>query len=138
MTLYTALNRDKTRTFHKSPIATRHPWRSSTAIPDRRRPCLPRPANNELGALAYAILIVEGTPVSEETREAISSARTLAFDSQILVFEKEYQSLPSDLRTAFEQLDYFKEPFDDVLLRQNQRASRAKTSTTGTGLAHRI
>lgn len=79
---------------------------------------------NELGALAYTLLIMEGMPVSEETQEAISSVRTLAFDPQILVFEKEYRSLPSDLRASFEQLDYFKEPFDDVLLRQTQRASR--------------
>lgn len=75
----------------------------------------------ELNALAYAILLVEDAALAEETSEAVSAIRSLAFDPQILVFEREYQNLPESMRVTLEALDYFKEPFDDIALRRSQQ-----------------
>ena len=75
----------------------------------------------ELNALAYAILLVEDAALAEETSEAVSAIRSLAFNPQMLVFEREYQNLPENMRATLEALDYFKEPFDDIALRQRQQ-----------------
>lgn len=75
----------------------------------------------ELNTLAYAILLLEDAALAKRTNEAISAIRDLAFDPQILVFEREYQNLPENMRATLEALDYFKEPFDDIALRQRQQ-----------------
>lgn len=67
----------------------------------------------ELTELAYAILITEGDELQQQTRDAISAIKVLAFSGDIRKFEEIYQSLPGKITRTLEKADYFDQPFDD-------------------------
>lgn len=71
----------------------------------------------ELTDLAYAILVLEDSEISEETQKTISAIKVLAFASQNREFEKLYESLPEDMRNSLEKVGYFNEPFSNKKLR---------------------
>lgn len=67
----------------------------------------------ELTELAYAILIMESEELQQQTREAISAIKVLAFSKDIRKFKRVYQSVPTEIRQTLEDLGYFDRPFDD-------------------------
>jgi len=67
----------------------------------------------ELMELAYAILITETDELQQQTREAISAIKVLAFSGDIRKFQAIYQSVPTEIRQTLEGTDYFGRPFDD-------------------------
>lgn len=71
----------------------------------------------ELTDLAYAILILEDSKISEETQQAISAIKVLAFASKNYEFEKLYESLPKNMRDSLEKIEYFQEPFSSKKIR---------------------
>lgn len=71
----------------------------------------------ELTDLAYAILILEDSKISEETQQAISAIKVLAFASQNYEFERLYESLPKNMRDSLEKIEYFQEPFSNKKIR---------------------
>lgn len=67
----------------------------------------------ELTELAYAILIMENEELQQQTREAISAIKVLAFSGDIRKFQTIYQSVPAKIRQTLEDIGYFDRPFDD-------------------------
>lgn len=67
----------------------------------------------ELTELAYAILITENEELQQQTREAISAIKVLAFSGDIRKFQAIYQSVPAQIRQTLEDIGYFDRPFDD-------------------------
>jgi len=67
----------------------------------------------ELTELAYAILITENEELQQQTREAISAIKVLAFSGDIRKFQAIYQSVPAEIRQTLEDIGYFDRPFDD-------------------------
>ena len=67
----------------------------------------------ELTELAYAILITENDELQQQTRDAISAIKVLAFSGDIRKFQVIYQSVPAGVRHTLEETDYFDQPFDD-------------------------
>lgn len=63
--------------------------------------------------LAYAILITETLDMEQQTRDAISAIKELAFSGDNRRLELMYLSLPEEMRQSLEQLGYFQKPFDD-------------------------
>lgn len=63
--------------------------------------------------LAYAILITEALDLEQQTKDAISAIKELAFSRDNRRLELMYLSLPGEMRRSLEQLGYFKKPFDD-------------------------
>ncbi|MFC7296765.1 hypothetical protein [Marinobacter aromaticivorans] len=67
----------------------------------------------ELTELAYAILITETEELQQQTREAISAIKVLAFPGDVRKLQVIYQSVPIEIRQTLEEIDYFDRPFDD-------------------------
>ncbi|OEY67520.1 hypothetical protein [Marinobacter sp. X15-166B] len=67
----------------------------------------------ELAELAYTILITENEELQQQTREAISAIKVLAFSGDIRKFQAIYESVPAEIRRTLEEVGYFDRPFDD-------------------------
>ncbi|MDY6799283.1 MAG: hypothetical protein SVX28_11260 [Pseudomonadota bacterium] len=66
--------------------------------------------------LAYAILVTETLELEQQTKDAISAIKELAFSGDNRKLEVMYLSLPEEMRQSLERLGYFKKPFDDRLV----------------------
>ena len=84
----------------------------------------------ELTELAYAILITENEELQQQTREAISAIKLIAFSGDIQKFQAIYQSVPAEIRQTLEDIGYFDRPFDDRKLLDTIRKIKESTSLT--------
>ena len=84
----------------------------------------------ELTELAYAILITENEELQQQTREAISAIKVIAFSGDIQKFQAIYQSVPAEIRQTLEDIGYFDRPFDDRKLLDTIRKIKGSTSLT--------
>ena len=82
----------------------------------------------ELTELAYAILITENEELQQQTREAISAIKVLAFSGDIQKFQAIYQSVPAEMRQTLEDVGYFDRLFDDRKLLDTIRKIKGSTS----------
>ena len=78
--------------------------------------------------LAYAILMTENEELQQQTREAISAIKVLAFSDDIRKFQAIYQSVPADIRQMLEGMDYFDRLFNDRKLLEAIRMVDATSS----------
>lgn len=78
--------------------------------------------------LAYAILMTENEELQQQTREAISAIKVLAFSGDIRKFQAIYQSVPADIRQMLEGIDYFDRLFNDRKLLEAIRMVDATSS----------
>lgn len=67
----------------------------------------------ELTELAYTILITENEELQQQTREAISAIKVLAFSGDVRKFQTIYESVPAEISQTLEGFGYFDRPFDD-------------------------
>lgn len=57
----------------------------------------------ELTELAYAILIIESEELQQQTLDAISAIKVLAFSGDVRKFQAIYQSVPAEFRQKLEK-----------------------------------
>lgn len=67
----------------------------------------------ELTELAYAIGMLEATPLSDNMEKIIKNIKILVFSEASWALKKAHMQLPKEIKKTLGELPYFQKPFDD-------------------------